>query len=228
MQWTWVWVGSGSWWWTGKPGVLQSVVLQRVRHNWVTELDWSIFPAASPGVSPPLTLGHSFSSRNPVLSFLNLLCHLTPQCLFTAILPQSIKYIWKIFFILWNPRKICPVPACLPWTTPHYDSSAFSLESCEHWTLGVVTQPHRCFVVGLSTVSHWRLGDGSHLHLCPHYLSRSRHLIHSMLNQKLPFQKAGDSLNCAKETLGPKIWASSQIWMTPIPAPSLLEGEVVS
>ena len=42
--WTWVWVSSGSWWWTGKPGVLQSMGLQRVRHNWVnwTELDWTI------------------------------------------------------------------------------------------------------------------------------------------------------------------------------------------
>ena len=40
MWWTWVWVGSGSWWWTGKPGVLQSMGLQRVGHDWVTELNW--------------------------------------------------------------------------------------------------------------------------------------------------------------------------------------------
>ena len=37
-QWTWVWVNSGSWPWTGRPGVLHSMGLQRVRHNWVTEL----------------------------------------------------------------------------------------------------------------------------------------------------------------------------------------------
>ena len=37
---TWVWVSSGSWWWTGKPGVLQSMRSQRVGHNWVTELKW--------------------------------------------------------------------------------------------------------------------------------------------------------------------------------------------
>ena len=36
--WTWVWTSSRSWWWTGKPGVLQSMRSQRVRHNWVTEL----------------------------------------------------------------------------------------------------------------------------------------------------------------------------------------------
>ena len=35
--WTWVWVKSGSWWWTGRPGVLQVMVSQRVRHDWATE-----------------------------------------------------------------------------------------------------------------------------------------------------------------------------------------------
>ena len=36
--WAWVWVSSGNWWWTGKLGVLQSMELRRVGHNWVTEL----------------------------------------------------------------------------------------------------------------------------------------------------------------------------------------------
>ena len=40
--WTWVWVSSGSWWWTGKPGVMQSMGSQRVGHNWATELNWLI------------------------------------------------------------------------------------------------------------------------------------------------------------------------------------------
>ena len=39
-QWTWVWVSSGSWWRTGKPGVLQSMGSQRVRLDWATELNW--------------------------------------------------------------------------------------------------------------------------------------------------------------------------------------------
>ena len=37
-QWTWVWVNSGSWWGTGRPGVLQSMGSQRVGHDWMTEL----------------------------------------------------------------------------------------------------------------------------------------------------------------------------------------------
>ena len=39
-QWTWVWVDSESWWWTGRPGMLQSMGSQRVGHDWVTELNW--------------------------------------------------------------------------------------------------------------------------------------------------------------------------------------------
>ena len=38
--WTWVWGSSGSWWWTGKPGVLQSMGSERIGHNWSTELNW--------------------------------------------------------------------------------------------------------------------------------------------------------------------------------------------
>ena len=51
-QWTWVWVSSGSWWWTGRPGVLQSMGSQRFGHDWATELNyhspddiWSPWPA---------------------------------------------------------------------------------------------------------------------------------------------------------------------------------------
>ena len=40
-QWTWVWISSRSWWWTGKPGMLQSMGSQRVRHDWVTKLNWT-------------------------------------------------------------------------------------------------------------------------------------------------------------------------------------------
>ena len=40
-QWTWVWVNSRSWWWTRRPGVLQFMGLQRLRQDWVTELNWT-------------------------------------------------------------------------------------------------------------------------------------------------------------------------------------------
>ena len=40
-QWTWVWVCSRSWWWTGRPGMLQFMGSQQVRHDWATELNWT-------------------------------------------------------------------------------------------------------------------------------------------------------------------------------------------
>ena len=42
-RWTWIWVNSGSWWWTGRPGVLRFMGLQRVGHDWETELNWTEF-----------------------------------------------------------------------------------------------------------------------------------------------------------------------------------------
>ena len=39
-QWTWLWASSRNWWWTEKPGMLQSMGLQRVRPDWVTELNY--------------------------------------------------------------------------------------------------------------------------------------------------------------------------------------------
>ena len=50
-QWTWVWVNSGSWWWTGRPGVLCFMASQGVRHDWTTELNWTELNwSYSPGV----------------------------------------------------------------------------------------------------------------------------------------------------------------------------------
>ena len=40
-RWTWVWVNSGSWWWTGRPGVLWFMGSRRVGHDWATELNWT-------------------------------------------------------------------------------------------------------------------------------------------------------------------------------------------
>ena len=41
IRWMWVWVNSRSWWWTGRPGVLWFMGLQRVGHDWATDLIWS-------------------------------------------------------------------------------------------------------------------------------------------------------------------------------------------
>ena len=41
-QWAWVWVNSGSWWWTGRTGMLRFMGSQRVGHDWATELNGTV------------------------------------------------------------------------------------------------------------------------------------------------------------------------------------------
>ena len=72
--WTWVWVNSGSWWWTGKPGVLWFMGSQRVGHDWATELNWTelIGSPCSPRDSQESSPTPQFKSINSsVLSFLH-------------------------------------------------------------------------------------------------------------------------------------------------------------
>ena len=73
-QWTWVWVDSGSWWWTGRPGVLQSLGSQRIGHDWATELNWT---------EPHLALSFSF-------------------CIYIAI-PELLTTSLFTFFLLFFP-----------------------------------------------------------------------------------------------------------------------------
>ena len=69
--WTWVLASSRSWWWTRKPGVLQTMGLQRVGHYWATELNWSFIfshPFMSVLISQKFPQIY-FSSRNSLLGF---------------------------------------------------------------------------------------------------------------------------------------------------------------
>ena len=54
----WVWINSGSWWWTGRPGMLQFMGSQTVGHDWATELN-------SPLLSPPCSRPPSLPSFLP-------------------------------------------------------------------------------------------------------------------------------------------------------------------
>ena len=58
-RWTWVWVNSGSWWWTGRPGVLQSLGSQRVRHDWATKNKILHCGTILTPIAPPLHILHS-------------------------------------------------------------------------------------------------------------------------------------------------------------------------
>ena len=59
---TWVWVNSASWWWTGRPDVLQFMGSQRVGHDWATKLSWSSLN--SPLVTPKVLYAFCLSFQN--------------------------------------------------------------------------------------------------------------------------------------------------------------------
>ena len=68
-RWTWVWVNSRSWWWTGRPGVLQFMGLQRVEHDWATEPNWT---ELNGHLTPKLTFS-AYSVSYSVKTFVNVL-----------------------------------------------------------------------------------------------------------------------------------------------------------
>ena len=78
-RWTWVWVNSGSWWWTGKPGELQSMESQRVGHDWATELNWT---DANILVWKPCTSHHPFPINKSIFPLTKIFGFFSPSILF--------------------------------------------------------------------------------------------------------------------------------------------------
>ena len=83
---TWVWVNSGRWWWTGRPGVLRFMGLERVGHDWVTELNWTEMKWTM--FLQDLCVINTFIYHLPVVFNNVCLCSVT-QSLFTTPLDYS-------------------------------------------------------------------------------------------------------------------------------------------
>ena len=121
-RWAWVWVNSGSWWWTGRPGVPWFMGLQRVRHDWVTELNWShlcicnsfVSVAASSPHHPPATEVVNFFPVNPLR--------------------------WNPWFEWTWDRGILATLSCLQNTSTGFPSNESNSAS---W-LGVILSPQWC------------------------------------------------------------------------------------
>ena len=100
-RWMWVWVNSGSWWWTGRPGVLRFVESQRVSHlsDW-TELNWT-----EPALSPFVTI--NFLSKSVILFlFVNrLIC-------ITVFLDSTCKWHNTVFFSHFTQHDNLYVNSC--------------------------------------------------------------------------------------------------------------------
>ena len=98
------WVNFESWWWTGKLGVLQSMGSQRVRHERVTELNWTDNLFLLNGLLRPF---HSFPSFFPLLRWFQLFLYFV-SC---SILLKLIDTLFPIFFSFW----MCCICMSLHW-----------------------------------------------------------------------------------------------------------------
>ena len=98
-QWTWVWVNFRSWWWTGRPGVLQSVGSQRVRHDWVTEMNWTEVPTWT---------RFSFINNQAWVKLAEEQGGMSPPCAYE---PMSSFRSWPCLLWLWDVLAQCLVPS---------------------------------------------------------------------------------------------------------------------
>ena len=103
-RWTWVWVISGSWWWPGRPGMVQFMGWQRVGHDWATELYWTV-------------LNWTYSLQT-FFGFIGE--YITP--LLTLTLSAPFWCLWQtlslspLYFINFITQKLWVIKPCLwPW-----------------------------------------------------------------------------------------------------------------
>ena len=95
-QWTWVWVNSRSWWWSGRPGVLQSMGSKRVGHDWVIELN------STTGYSTNITWKSKYSCDSL-------------QCIICLLQSSWTKHI---FFVILTQYLVIFHPNLFPFTFP--------------------------------------------------------------------------------------------------------------
>ena len=181
-QWTWVWASSGSRWWTGKPGVLQSVGSQRVGHNWVAEL-------------------------NHLRKNLSLTTKL-PWSLKTGVKEKEASHTGRCWFFTWAPwswKRVNIRNVCIP-SSPEKDPP-----SPDDWdmTQGCFPQHPHLFTYDKLSVSHSVMPDSLRPHgLQPTRLLSVRFSRQGFWSG-LPFPSPGDLPNTGIKPGSPALQADS-------------------
>ena len=135
-RWTWVWVNSGSWWWTGRPGVLRFMGSQRVGHDWATALNWQYVDSSLCG--HPSSFHFPATSGNIVINvpFRRLWCFLWDIRLATQLLDYRVLvFLLKVcqtVFPEWAAMVSLPVGSsgeflypCIPADAQYYPAPCF-------------------------------------------------------------------------------------------------------
>ena len=150
---TWVWVNSGSWWWTGRPGVLRFMRSQRVGHDWATDLIWSkqlthtykllikcvlLRPTVYIWMEDPLL--HILQSLDGlIIKYVSSILQLTkPLCMICSVFYFSYILNQVFFFFFFISQNLCFLSANLNLAT----SEIFAQKK----------------TIGKQNVSRWRRG----------------------------------------------------------------------
>ena len=112
IRWTWVWASSGSWWWTGRPGVLQSMGSQRVRRNWATERNWRMAHIPGTSISSFICLHYIPEARQKSVApaYKGILCILLSPCGHLKFLAKSLQLNLQFNFqlkVLSSEDQVC-------------------------------------------------------------------------------------------------------------------------
>ena len=139
-RWTWVWVNSGSWWWTGRSGVLLFMASQRVGLDWATELNWTEFHGCNRQMQWLLKWVTTFSLTPRMSTF-----HLAISCLTTSNLPWFMDLTFQV------PMQYCslqhlilplsPVTSTTGYCFCFGSIPSFFLELYLYWSLVVYWAP---------------------------------------------------------------------------------------
>ena len=155
-RWTWVSVNFGSWWWTGRPGVLRFMGSQRVGHDWATDLIWSDDPEISLlGIYPEETKieKNTCTPLFTVALFTIARTWKQPRCPLTD---EWIKKLWYIYTMGYSVQvssvtQSCPGlcdpmnckharPTC-PSPTPRFHPKPHPLNQWFHTTISSTAVP---------------------------------------------------------------------------------------
>ena len=114
-KWTWVWSRSGSWWWTGKPGMLQSTESQRVGHDWATKLNWrGELIIILTNISSSFTGSYrllSCSFLHSIFLCVTILCNFLCLCSVLLKLQNPSFFFWCLSPGVWGwCAGLCPYP----------------------------------------------------------------------------------------------------------------------
>ena len=141
-RWTWVWVDSRSWWWTGRPGMLQFMGLQRVRHNWATELNRTevIFKLGFSAASELIISPWYLPCRHALLLFSQSVMS-DSATWWTAAhhIPLSFINCWSLLkltsteSVMPSNRILCHPPLLLPSVFPSIRVFSNELALCIRW-----------------------------------------------------------------------------------------------